>query len=251
MNKHDLKTFWENEQSKAFQGWDFTYLNGRWKEEPLSWDYKQIVQSYLRPTDNLLDMGTGGGEFLLTLNHPYPLTSVTEFYPPNVQLCIEKLSPLGIDVKQILNDTEIPFETDKFDIVINRHESFDIQEVNRVLKSGGYFITQQVGGEDNNSLATRLIKDYIPQFPDHNLQSNIKKLHNNGFEILFASEFFPNLKFFDIGALVYFAKIIVWEFPDFSVEKCFDILCELDIEFQKKGYVNSRQHYFMIAARKK
>ena len=29
-------------------------------------------------------MGTGGGEFLLTLDHPFYNTVVTESYPPNV-----------------------------------------------------------------------------------------------------------------------------------------------------------------------
>lgn len=90
-------------------------------------------------------MGTGSGEFLLTMNHPYNLTSVTEAYTPNIKLCRETLLPLGITVAQTFNDNKLPFDNDVFDIIINRHSSFDLYEVNRVLKSGGYFITQQVG----------------------------------------------------------------------------------------------------------
>jgi len=63
-----------------------------------------------------LDLGTVGGEFLLTLNHPYNLTSVTESYPPNVELCYDKLSPLGIEVKQTFNDKNHPFDDSTFDI---------------------------------------------------------------------------------------------------------------------------------------
>ena len=92
-------------------------------------------------------MGTGGGEFLLTLNHPYKNTSVTESWGPNVKLCKEKLEPLGVEVKEVFNDNELPFEDDTFDIIINRHESFDIKEIKRILKVDGIFITQQVGGE--------------------------------------------------------------------------------------------------------
>ena len=43
-------------------------------------------------------MGTGGGELLLSFNHPYDKTSVTEGYEPNIKLCQEVLSPLGIKV---------------------------------------------------------------------------------------------------------------------------------------------------------
>lgn len=41
----------------------------------------------------------------------------------------------------------LPYEDESMDIIINRHESYDIYEVYRVLKKGGIFITQQVGGE--------------------------------------------------------------------------------------------------------
>ncbi|WP_346916771.1 hypothetical protein [Clostridium sp.] len=40
--------------------------------------------SYLKTEHRLLDMGTGGGEFLLTLDHPFYNTVVTESYPSNV-----------------------------------------------------------------------------------------------------------------------------------------------------------------------
>ncbi|WP_349255151.1 hypothetical protein [Acetivibrio sp.] len=74
MNLEQLKTYLKNEERQAFKGWDFSYIDGRCSNDELPWDYKQIVLSYLKSTDKLLDLGTGGGEFLLTLNHPYNLT---------------------------------------------------------------------------------------------------------------------------------------------------------------------------------
>ena len=47
----------------------------------------------------LLDFDTGGGEFLLSLGHPYGNTAATEGYPPNVELCKKELQRLGIDFK--------------------------------------------------------------------------------------------------------------------------------------------------------
>ena len=49
-------------------------------------------------------MGTGGGEYLLTLNHPYCNTFATEAYLLNFELCSRTLTPLGIDVRQVFND---------------------------------------------------------------------------------------------------------------------------------------------------
>lgn len=249
MNLEQLKANWRNEEQKGFKGWDFSHLDKRWDYQQLPWDYKLIVLNYIKPSDRLLDMGTGGGEFLLTLNHPHDLTSITEAYPPNVEFCKQNLSPLGIDVRQVFDNSEIPYETDEFDIIINRHEDFDVNEVSRVLKSGGYFITQQVGGKNNNDLSSKLIDGFIPQIPNYNLKRNDKLLQDKGFSILFSDESFPKIKFFDIGALVYFAKIIEWEFPKFSVDSCFENLCKLEKELQKNKFIEGTGHRFVIVAK--
>ena len=40
-------------------------------------------------------------------------------------------------------------------------------------------------------------------------------------------EAFPKTQFADIGAIVFYAKVIPWEFPDFSVERYCDRLLAL------------------------
>jgi SAM-dependent methyltransferase len=247
----ELKKEWIIEENEAFRGWDFSRLDGRWESDPLPWDYGNIVRRYLKSADILLDMGTGGGEYLLTFGHPYGLTHVTESYPPNIKLCRENLSSLGIHVSEVCSDSELPFESGFFDIVINRHESFDSGEVSRVLKPGGIFITQQVGGSNNRELASFLLPEKQgSQFIAHTLENNIAILINTGFDVIYSAEYFPMLRFFDIGALVYFAKIIEWEFPGFSVEHCFDKLLELQKELEKNGVVISREHRFIITAKR-
>ena len=114
MEYDKLKELCKEEEKKAFKGWDFSYLRDRWIGEELAWNYRDILIEYLNSDYKLLDMGTGGGEFLLSLNHPYNNTFVTEAWEPNVQLCKEKLEPLGIQVKQVFNDNELPFENDIF-----------------------------------------------------------------------------------------------------------------------------------------
>ncbi|GFZ30248.1 hypothetical protein CSC2_07740 [Clostridium zeae] len=61
------------------------------------------------------------------------------------------------------------------------------------------------------------------------MDNNLKEIEKEFFEVLYAKEFFPYLRFKDIGALVYFARKIQWEFPKFSVESCFEELCKLHV----------------------
>ena len=50
----------------------------------LPWDYKKTIEQYMNNDMDILDYDTGGGEFLLSLNHPYDKTAATEGYQPNV-----------------------------------------------------------------------------------------------------------------------------------------------------------------------
>src|SRR4051812_47552896 len=46
-------------------GWDFSRM--RVDRDPAPWEYSEVVRRYLRPTDAVLDVGTGGGERFLEL----------------------------------------------------------------------------------------------------------------------------------------------------------------------------------------
>ena len=68
--KQALYRLWKEEEAATFTGWDFSHLNGRCQDGELPWNYESMARSLLCPEKELLDMGTGGGEFLLTLGHP-------------------------------------------------------------------------------------------------------------------------------------------------------------------------------------
>jgi SAM-dependent methyltransferase len=255
MQLQQLKQKWKQAEAQAFSGWDFSYIAGQMISEPLPWDYKDIVTQYLKSDYELLDMGTGGGEFLLTLDHPYDLTSVTEAYPPNIEICKNKLVPLGITVQAITDDHHLGFADESFDMIINRHEAFDPRELNRLLRPNGYFITQQVGGLNNKDLSHKVgIKraegDSEHNYSEHHLDNNLDLLRKAGFKVLVSNECYPKVTFASVEAFVYFAKIIEWEFPRFSVETCFEQLCELQNEFEENGFIVGTEHRFMIVAQK-
>ena len=252
MNKHELISIWKKEERAAhIHGWDFSHIAGRYTEETdLPWDYRHIIWDYLNPEMKLLDIDTGGGEFLLSLHHPYGKTNATEAYPPNVQLCQETLLPLGIDFRAADGKDPLPFGDSEFDIVINRHGDFNAEEIHRVLKSGGIFITEQVGAENDRELVELLLGKTKLPFPAQYLDIVCKQFHDTGFNILDAQECFRPIKFFDIGALVWFAHIIEWEFPNFSVDYCKSSLLHAQRLLEQNGCIEGRIHRFLLVARK-
>ena len=252
MNIEQLRKEWKREEELAhIHGWDFSHIDGRYKDgEDVPWNYDAIVRSYLKKETKLLDYDTGGGEYLLTLGHPYENTSATEGYPPNVELCREKLIPLGIDLRECDNPSKIPFPDESFDLIINRHGDFDPVEIRRLLRPDGIFVTQQVGGENDRELVERVLPDVPKPFPHLNLKEQRTAFEQAGFEILRSEESFQPIVFYDMGAFVWFAHIIEWEFPDFSVDRCFEQLINMQREMDEQGKIEGLAHRYMIVARK-
>lgn len=252
MTPDERKKLWKKEEETAhIHGWDFSHIHNRYREEDdLPWDYKKIICQYLNKNIKILDYDTGGGEFLLSLKHPFHNTAATEGYPPNVELCKKTLLPLGIDFKSCDTPSNIPFESESFDIIINRHGDFHAEELYRLLKKGELFITEQVGSENDRNLVEMVLPNTQKPFPHLNLKEQREIFENAGFHIIRAEEVFRPIRFYDVGAFVWFAHIIEWEFPGFSVERCFDSLLKIQKSIEDTGYIEGTIHCYLIVAKK-
>ena len=252
MKPEELRKQWEQEERTAhIRGWDFSHIEGRYEEgHDLPWDYGVLIRRHLKPAMKLLDYDTGGGEFLLSLGHPYANTAATEGYPPNVELCRKKLIPLGIDLRECADAARIPFADASFDMVINRHGDFCPREIFRLLKPGGLFVTQQVGDENDQDLVRMVLPDAEMPFPGRHLSVQQKAFEEAGFTVLTADEAFRPIRFFDVGAFVWFARIIEWEFPGFSVDRCFERLLHMQEIIDGGGVIEGTAHRYLIAAQK-
>ncbi|MCM3149984.1 class I SAM-dependent methyltransferase [Bacillus pumilus] len=236
---------------EPFVGWDFAFISetGRMKSDMLSWSYGSIATSLVQNARTMLDMGTGGGEFLSKLR-PFPSSVyATEGYMPNVPIAKERLTPLGVKVVQIDEDETLPFEDGKFDLIINQHESFSSKEVRRIISKEGIFLTQQVGGLDCIEINENLGAPINEEFIDWNLKLALKEIQENHFKILRSAEEFPILRFYDIGALVYYLKAIPWQVPDFEISNFKDELYTIHKIIEQKGYFDAKQHRFIILAK--
>lgn len=251
MDREALLRCWKEEEKIAYiHGWDFSHIDGRCIEDPLPWDYRQVIGEYLTSDMKLLDIDTGGGEILLSLNHPYGNAAATENYPPNVQLCKETLLPLGIDFRQADGKGKLPFDDGSFDIVINRHGDKNPAQIYRVLKPGGLFISQQVGADNDRELVELLCGKMKSPFPEQYAACAAAQFSDVGFSILRQEECYCPMRFYDIGALVWFACIISWEFPGFSVDTNLENLIKAQQILEKNGFVEGNVHRFLLVAQK-
>ena len=252
MKTNELIKRWKAEEEIAhIHGWDFSHIEGRYMEEDdLPWDYREEILRYRKPEMRILDIDTGGGEFLLSLGHPHENIAAMENYPPNIELCKEVLLPLGIDFRAGDGKGKLPFDDGSFDMVINRHGDFNAEEIYRVLKPGGIFITQQVGADNDRELVELLCGETLMPFPDQYLNITTRKFEDAGFGILRGEEVFRPIRFFDVGALVWFARIIQWEFPNFAVDSHLDNLLNAQKMLEEHGSINGSIHRFLLVVRK-
>ncbi len=146
------------------------------------------------------------------------------------------------------DDSQLPFEDGTFELVINRHEAYDPQELRRIMAPGGTFIPQQVGDRNDRDLANLFGVQAAPDDEPWNKDMAAGQLRAAGLEVLDAREDFPLTRTFDVGALAYYFKAIPWEIPDFSVEKYFEPLIRLHERIGTEGYLDVRSHRFLVVA---
>jgi len=135
-------------------GWDFSPV--RDERDPVPWDYLDVVCRYLRPGCQVLDIGTGGGEQFLQL---VPLIGAGTGIDadPGMVATARARTPPGLPGKvsyAVMDAGRLGFPRACFDLVLNRHAPVYAAEIVRVLRPGGVFLTQQVGGRNTQSIFT-------------------------------------------------------------------------------------------------
>ncbi|MBL8131764.1 MAG: ubiquinone biosynthesis protein [Anaerolineae bacterium] len=218
MDEQEIISRWRAEEAQPFEGWDFSYLRGRYSEDRPSFSYEGIVRAHLKNADAVLDMGTGGGEKLLEFKDVLPdYVFATEGYPPNIPVAKANLEPHGIQVVayDVSTDPVMPFADACLPLVINRHEAYDADEIARILTPGGVFVTQQVDGYDLADL--RQILNLPLEYTHVTLDNCRTQLERVGLNVEQAYDWSGYATFADVAALVYFLRAIMPE--TFSVDR--------------------------------
>ena len=82
-DRAELVETWLREERQPFQGWDFSYLDGRMRPGREPWSYLDRAAALMEGSSSVIDLDTGGGEKLLSLRKHWPArVVVTEDYAP-------------------------------------------------------------------------------------------------------------------------------------------------------------------------
>ena len=238
-------------------GWDLARLGNRIRTEPTPWDYDALVCEHATRSPDLLDLGTGGGEWLAALPCR-PLSVVaTEGYAPNRPIASARLAPLGIDVVAAdapdnvaqepgATAPRLPFADESFSLVVARHESYVPAEIARILRPGGVFLTQQVG-ERNEDDVYRLLGRDVPPPTGWNVAFAQAQLQAAGLAVTRAEEAVVETTFADVGAFAWWLRLISFTVP-FSLERDRERLIALH---ERDVPLVVRERRFIVAARKR
>ncbi len=251
MDRDSLIETWMYEAAQPFEGWDLSYLDGRMDEEQPPWNYMERAVELMQGAASVVDLDTGGGERLLALRPHWPARIVaTENYPPNVRLAHERLSPLGVNVVMASSDelTPLPFASEVFDLVLNRHGSFNALELSRTLAHNGTFLTKQVHGLWAHDLLE--VFGASPQWPEATPERYVPLLEAAGLTIVNAEDWRGKLHFNDVGALVYYLHAVPWLVPGFDVKLYQENLLGLQKRVEQEGKLAFEAWTYLIEARK-
>jgi SAM-dependent methyltransferase len=232
-------------------GWDFSWLAGRATEQRPSWGYQRLLEERLATACAALDVQTGGGEVLAGVA-AFPAAMVaTESWPPNVALATQRLHPRGVVVVADPDEPPLPFADAAFDLVASRHPaSVWWREIARVLRPAGAYFAQHVGPRSNAELYEFFLGREADAVHVRHPDVETAAARAAGLEITQVRMERLRVEFFDIGAVVYFLRKVIWTVPDFSVDRYYDRLRELHHVIEADGRFVSHSSRVLIEARK-
>ncbi|HKY13423.1 MAG TPA: methyltransferase domain-containing protein, partial [Microthrixaceae bacterium] len=168
----------------------------------------------------------------------------------NLQKATALLHPLGIVVVADDESPPLPFADGAFDLVTSRHPAtVHWSEVARVLAPGGTYFAQHVGGGTNVEISEHFLGPLDPgNRRDHEVEAN--QARAAGLEIVQCRNERRELEFFDVGAMVFFLRKVVWTVPDFSVDRHRARLRELHDLIERDGSFRSTMSRTLFEARK-
>jgi len=242
----------EEAEAVSVDGWDFAWLDGRATEERPSWGYQRLLRERLAAATAALDIQTGGGEVLAGVgaeNLP-PTMVATEGWPPNVARATALLHPLGAVVVADLDEPPLPFADTAFDLVVSRHPAtVHWSEIARVLTPAGTYFAQHVGSGANVEISEHFLGPLEPGDRRHH-DVEAEAARAAGLEVVACRNERLRLAFFDVGAVVYFLRKVIWTVPDFTVDRFRDRLRLLHDQIEHDGVFHSTTSRTMFEARK-
>lgn len=240
------------------EGWDFSWFDGRATEERPPWGYTRLLAARMAalagvPGAAALDLQTGGGEVLATIPAAPPTLAATESWPPSLAVARRNLAPLGARVVPVPSpDSDLPFPGATFDLVVSRHPvSVRWDEVARVLKPGGTYLSQDVGHPSVGEL-TEFMMGPQPERggPNRDPKWSVLAAGQAGLTVVDLRSFRGRMEFCDVAAVVVFLRKVIWIVPGFTVAGYRSRLRALHERIEREGPFTATSVRFLLEARR-
>jgi len=135
----------ENEFYNKIKNWDFSQINYV-KENFTNWDMYEELNKSADLHSKILDLGTGGGEKVLSFFPNCKEILGTDFSKEMIMTANENLRKSGktnISFRE-MDNLNMDTPKDYFDIVVARHTCIDAKQIYTTLKKGGKLILRGV-----------------------------------------------------------------------------------------------------------
>ncbi len=232
------------------EGWDFSWFDGRATEERPPWGYARRMSERMAGGASALDVQTGGGEVLATVARPPALLVATESWPPNVAVARTRLRASGAHVVAVADAPTLPFADASFDLVTSRHPVVVLwEEIARVLRPGGTYLSQQIGAGSNREL-TDFIMGPQPVNPRRSPERARTEATAAGLEVVRLQCCALRVEFFDVAAVVHFLRKVPWTVPGFSADAFGAELRRMHDLIRRDGVFVSTAQRLLIEARR-
>jgi len=232
-------------------GWDFSWLDGRATEERPSWGYQRQMSQRLATASAGLELDTGGGEVLAGAQKFPPTMVATESWPPNAALATKLLHPRGVVVVATRDEPSLPFADAAFDLVTSRHPIVvRWTEIARVLRPGGTYFAQQIGPATMSELVEYFLGPQPQKWAELHPDTQSAQAQAAGLKITQMRLERLRAEFFDVGAVIYFLRKVVWTVPDFTVDRYREQLRELHERIEADGPFVAHPTRVLVEARK-
>lgn len=231
------------ERAHNFSGWSFDDLGVVNVDAPPPWDYVAVARQHASSARRIIDLGTGGGEVYerIIAGLRGSRLYASEEWHVNAPVACQRLAPAGVKVVHASSE-RAPWRDEIFDLVLNRHEAIEPDEIVRILRSDGVFVTQQVAREEWRELA--------PFFPNRAVFLDHFRLYREAFETAACDVTMQyhawRAAYPSIGEIAYMLLVAPWDVPGFDPERDIDRLLALEEACRTdRGIVLTQARYLM------
>ena len=213
----------------------------------------EVEPRYLRPADDVLDVGTGGGEKLLAFSRHFGRGVGIDPDPEMAWAARENGAGQTKVTFAEMAAEDLEFPEASFDVVLTRHAPVAVPEVVRVLKPGGYFVTQGIGDQNMANVSAEFGTVGTAHY-DAEYRSQVDGFVSHGCEVVATGAYTVRYWVKDVPSLIFWFKALASgnEIPaGFSIDRNGAVVRRIIDTYSTPNGVLTTEHRTLLVVRKR